>query len=287
GWGAWGPGAGGGQGGRRAAPGGAPAAGPGAPAPAAPPPLERVTILYPNLGGNQTATWLAAEAGLYARYGLDADVQFIEGSPVVMQALTAGNGQIAVVGTTASISAAFRGRDAVPTPTAQPQLISTLWTNGIERTSDLVGKRVATGRINTDPDFALRLLLDRLGLRYNEDVLAVHVDAGGDQARIAAVPGGTADGLMIGAGFSARLRQLGYTPLVDMVAERIPYEAATVVTTRQFAASKPHAVRGFMRAFVEAIALAKRDRARVYELYKQYVRLDDPEVAAEFYDVYV
>ena len=42
-----------------AAPGGAPAAGPSAAVPAAPPAPERVTILYPNLGGNQTATWLA------------------------------------------------------------------------------------------------------------------------------------------------------------------------------------------------------------------------------------
>src|SRR5215211_3000094 len=61
-------------------------------------PPERVTILYPNQGANQTATWLAREAGLYARYGLDASVEFVEGSPTVMQALAAGNAQIAVVG---------------------------------------------------------------------------------------------------------------------------------------------------------------------------------------------
>ena len=74
---------------------------------------------------------------------------------------------------------------------------------------------------------------------------------------------------------------------MDLVAERIPYEAATVVTTRAFAASKPAAVRAFVRAFTEAIALAKQDRPRVLELYRQYARLDDPEMAAEWYEVYV
>src|SRR4051812_49052994 len=92
--------------------GAAPPATGGAPAAAAPS-RERVTILYPNQGGNQTATWLAKEAGLYDKYGLDAQVEFIEGSPTVMQAVTAGNAQLAVVGTTASITAAFRGLDAV------------------------------------------------------------------------------------------------------------------------------------------------------------------------------
>jgi NitT/TauT family transport system substrate-binding protein len=270
----------------------APAALPPSAAPSAAPapseaPRERVTVLYPNQGANQTATWLAQEAGLYAKHGLEVDLQFLEGSPSVMQAVAAGNAQFAVVGTTASISAGLRGLDVVLIATAQPGLIYTLWTNGITRVQDLPGKRIATGRINTDPDFALRLLLDRLNLRYNEDVTVVHVDAGGELARIAAVQAGGADALMLTAGYGPRVRQLGYTPLIDLTAERIPYEAATVVTTRTFAASKPHAVRGFVRAFIEAIALAKRERPLVLELYRKYARLDDPEIAAEWYEAYV
>jgi NitT/TauT family transport system substrate-binding protein len=267
-----------------AAPGGAVSA----PAAAATvPPRERVTILYPNQGGNQTATWLAKEAGLYDKYGLDADVEFIEGSPTVMQAVTAGNGQFAVVGTTASITAAFRGLDAVLIATAQPGLLYTLWSSSVRQVSDLRGKRVATGRINTDPDFALRLLLDKLGLGYNQDVMAVHVDAGGESGRIAVVQAGGADAVMLTTGNSGMMRRLGFAPLVDMVSEQIPYEAATVATTRSFAASKPQVVRGFTRAFTEAIALAKHDRAAVMDLYKQYARLDDAEVAGEWYDEYV
>jgi NitT/TauT family transport system substrate-binding protein len=251
------------------------------------PPRERVTILYPNQGGNQTATWLAKEAGLYEKYGLDADVEFIEGSPTVMQAVTAGNAQLAVVGTTASISAAFRGLDAVLIATAQPGLLYKLWSSSVRQVNDLRGKRVATGRINTDPDFALRLLLDKLGLVYNQDVTVVHVDAGGESARIAAAQGGSADAVMLTTGNSGLMTRLGFVPLVDMVSERIPYEAATVATTRSFATSKPHAVRAFARAFTEAIALAKRDRAMVMDLYKQFARLDDAEIAGEWYDEYV
>jgi NitT/TauT family transport system substrate-binding protein len=261
---------------------------PSAPA-AAPtaPPRERVTILYPNQGGNQTATWLAKEAGLYDKHGLDADVEFIEGSPTVMQAVTAGNAQLAVVGTTASISAAFRGLDAVLIATAQPGLLYKLWSSSVRQVSDLRGKRIATGRINTDPDFALRLLLDRLGLGYNQDVTVVHVDAGGEGARIAAAQGGSADAVMLTTGNSGLMTRLGFVPLVDMVSERIPYEAATVVTTRSFATTKPHAIRAFERAFTEAIALAKRDRAAVMDLYQKYARLDDAEIAGEWYDEYV
>ncbi len=256
-------------------------------APTQPPPRERVTIIYPNQGGNQTATWLAKDAGLYDKYGLDADVQFIEGSPTVMQAVTAGNGQFAVVGTTASISAAFRGLDAALIATAQPGLLYTLWSSTITQVADLRGKRVATGRVNTDPDFALRLLLDHLGLRYNQDVTALHVDAGGEPARIAVVQGGSADAVMLSTGNAGLMRRLGFSPLVDLISEHIPYEAATVATTRSFIARKPHAVEGFVRAFTEAIALAKHDRAAALDVYRKYAKLDDEEVAGEWYEAYV
>ena len=251
------------------------------------PPRERVTLLYPSQGGNHAALWMAEEHGLFTRNGLDLALEFIEGSPRVMQAMVAGNGQIAHVGTSASISAAFRGLDAVLIGTLQPRLIFTLWTNGITRTEDLPGKRIATGRINTDPDFALRVILMRLNLRYNEDVAVVHVDAGGDPARVATVQANGADGLVIGAGLSSRLRQFGYTPLVDLISENIPYEAATIATTRDFVANKPHAARGFMRALTEGIAMAKQDRAATLEVYRERGRVDDVEVLNEWYETYV
>ena len=251
------------------------------------PPLERATLLYPSQGGNHAALWMAEDNGLFQKHGLDLELQFIEGSPTVMQAMAAGNGELAHVGTSASISAAFRGLDTVLVGTIQPRLIFALWTKGVERTADLPGKRIATGRVNSDPDFALRVMLNRLSLRYNEDLTVVHVDAGGDAARVAAVEANNADGLVIAAGLSARLSRLGYTQLMDLSAENIPYEAATIVTTRHFAASKSHVVRAFLRAATEGIALAKHERAATIEVYRQHARLDDVDTLNEWYETYV
>jgi NitT/TauT family transport system substrate-binding protein len=279
------------------APAQAPRAESGAPAPGAqaadpapaspPPPLERATLLYPSQGGNHAALWMAEDHGLFRKHGLDLDLQFIEGSPIVMQAMAAGNGELAHVGTSASISAAFRGLDTVLVATIQPRLIFALWTKGVARTADLAGKRIATGRVNSDPDFALRVMLNRLSLRYNEDLAVVHVDAGGDAARLAAVEANAADGLVIAAGMSSRLSRLGYTQLMDLSVENIPYEAATIVTTRPYAASKPHVVRGFLRAATEGIAMAKQDRAATLEVYRQHARLDDLDTLNEWYETYV
>ncbi|HZR97236.1 MAG TPA: ABC transporter substrate-binding protein [Chloroflexota bacterium] len=253
----------------------------------APPALERVTLLYPSQGGNHAALWMAEDYGLFQKHGLDLDLQFIEGSPIVMQAMAAGNGDLAHVGTSASISAAFRGLDTVLVGTIQPRLIFALWGNGFTRTADLPGKRIATGRVNSDPDFALRVMLNRLALRYNEDLDVVHVDAGGDAARVAAVEANAADGLVIAAGLSSRLTKLGYTSLMDLSAENIPYEAATIVTTRHYAASKPRVVSGFLRAVTEGIALAKHERAATIEVYRQHARLDDMDTLNEWYETYV
>ena len=60
----------------------------------APPPLERVRIAYGAPSGAFAAPWMAQDAGLFAKYGLAAELTYLSSSPTMIQSMLAGEGWI-------------------------------------------------------------------------------------------------------------------------------------------------------------------------------------------------
>jgi ABC-type nitrate/sulfonate/bicarbonate transport system substrate-binding protein len=84
----------------------------------------------------------------------------------------------------------------------------------------------------------------------------------------------------------ARAKQEGYRELAD-VADFIPdYQVAGIVTRRAFIKENPDAVRGFVKAMAEAIAMFKNNPEAVKEVMKNRLRIDDPAVIEETQKTY-
>ena len=61
--------------------------------------LRKIKIGYPAVSYNQIHIWVAKEAGLFRKYGLDAEVIFFRGGGMATQALVAGDPPIVNIGT--------------------------------------------------------------------------------------------------------------------------------------------------------------------------------------------
>ena len=61
--------------------------------------LKRISLGFPSLAFTQSHIWVAKEAGLFKKYGLDVDPVFLRGGQVATQALAAGDPPIVNVGT--------------------------------------------------------------------------------------------------------------------------------------------------------------------------------------------
>src|SRR5580765_8139095 len=120
---------------------------------------EKLNFAYisPN-AGSSSVLWVAKEAGIFKKHGLDVNVIYIEGTPKALMSLFAGELQV-VAGTGPAVaSARVRGADAsmimgfevflpyylVATPT-------------IKSVEDLKGKVRANHSAATSADFAMRL----------------------------------------------------------------------------------------------------------------------------------
>src|SRR5512134_2404449 len=126
--------------------------------------------------------WLAKEAGIFKKHGLDLDTIFINGSVRGIQSLIAGDlGYSGAVGT-AVINANLAGGDIAIIQSQMNTLpYFIIGKPSIKSPEGLKGRAAAVHIPGTSADFAMRLALMKVGIPY-KDIKAITV--GGAPARL-------------------------------------------------------------------------------------------------------
>nr|NIM06977.1 ABC transporter substrate-binding protein [Armatimonadota bacterium]NIM24660.1 ABC transporter substrate-binding protein [Armatimonadota bacterium]NIM68539.1 ABC transporter substrate-binding protein [Armatimonadota bacterium]NIN06733.1 ABC transporter substrate-binding protein [Armatimonadota bacterium]NIO98458.1 ABC transporter substrate-binding protein [Armatimonadota bacterium] len=173
--------------------------------------------------------WIAKEAGIFKKHGLDVELIFINGSTRGIQSLVSGD----VPFTSAVGTAAINGRLAGADIAIFNSLINTLpyYIFGkpeIKSPEDLRGRSAAMHIPGTSADFALRLALKGVGLSL-KDIKGVTV--GGGPARVAAVVSGQLDFTVGPESEKIRGEQAGLKVVIDMAKLNIPFQFTCSVAT--------------------------------------------------------
>ena len=133
--------------------------------------LTRLKTSYSALTANMAAYWLAKDAKIFEKHGLSVDVVLIESGVTTVQALTAGETQIAMGGGTVAVSSNLAGSDIVSIASIESRLPYALLAQKEIKTIDqLKGKRLAVSRFGSASDLAARLILQRYSLVPDKDV---------------------------------------------------------------------------------------------------------------------
>ena len=142
--------------------------------------------------------WVAKEAGIFRKHGLDLETIFIDGSVRGIQSLVAGDlGYSGAVGT-AVINAKLAGADVAIIQSQVNTLPYFIVGNAnIKSPEDLKGRTAAVHIPGTAADFAIRLALSKAGIAY-KDIKAVTI--GGAPARLSATMNGHTDFTIVSEG---------------------------------------------------------------------------------------
>jgi NitT/TauT family transport system substrate-binding protein len=247
--------------------------------------LERAVLAFGSTGPNLTPFWVGREAGLYRKYGLDVDVVFFRGSVIAINALATRDAHFGAFGASSSVLARIGGMDTVLIATATPGLLFYLVTKKeIKNASDLKGKRIGASRPGTDSDLAARVAVQKLGLG-EKDVSILSM--GTDTERLSAMTQGIADATVVTIGGYVAAQKLGFHSILDLSQHNIPYEAASLITTRSLIRDNPEMVGKFAKGFVAAIQHAQAHRDFTLKVLSKYMRTSDQEVLNASYDYYV
>jgi ABC-type nitrate/sulfonate/bicarbonate transport system substrate-binding protein len=96
---------------------------------------------------------------------------------------------------------------------------------------------------------------------------------------------GTIDVTVLDGVFSRRLKQKGYSVLVELSETTIPYVSNTIVGTRTFFLQQPELTENIMKGLIESVAfiLAPQNKPIVVNTIMKRLKISDPSVAEQGY----
>jgi len=220
--------------------------------------LTRLKTSYSALTANMAAYWLAKDAKIFEKHGLNVDVVLIESGVTTVQALTAGETQIAMGGGTVAVSSNLAGSDIVSIASIESRLpYALLAQKEIKSIDQLKGKRLAVSRFGSASDLAARLILQRYGLVPDKDVTILQT--GGTSTRLSALSKRSIDTTVLTPEFFNVGKKAGFTILVDPTQYDIPFPQLEVITTRAFLKAQPDLATRYLRAIIEGIYMVKNN----------------------------
>jgi NitT/TauT family transport system substrate-binding protein len=233
---------------------------------------------------SQSMPWIAEEAGLFKKHGLDFQLVYISSASMVTAAMLSGSGDVAISGGEAIVRASAQGvNELVFIAAAKNSLThSILARPGIKRPEDLKGKTLGLTRIGSNSHYFVIQALRRYGL---EPADVSFIQTGGQVENLTALLSGKVDAAtMTGPSGGARAIAEGFRYAVYGPDLRIPFAAAMLVTRRALLRTHAPVLEKFMHAMTEAVKIMFKDKELTYKILGKYLRINDRKILDAAYD---
>jgi NitT/TauT family transport system substrate-binding protein len=245
---------------------------------------KRIKIGYPAISYNQVHIWVAKDAGLFRKHGLDTEVIFFRGGQMATQALVAGDPPIVNIGTV--VQAGLQGHDVVLIASSESAYnYSVVARPGMAKVEQLRGKRLGVSGFGSASHNAALILFKKFNLEPNKDVAVVV--AGPTMERRAAVDAGRIDATILTPSEMPRARKQGLVEVYDMLDLGIEVQGNGFATSRSFVRSNREIALAALKGYVEALFYIPRNREETRRITAKYMRTTDSEVLDATYDWFV
>jgi NitT/TauT family transport system substrate-binding protein len=133
--------------------------------------LKKINWGVTSLSASNWIPWLAKDAQIYEKYGLDVELILVKGSGQTSTAILGGSLFAAPVALPTVMLADLGGADLVNIAHTVPGVQSKLLVKPeITKPEDIKGKRIATSSLGSLGDFLFRYIIRKHGMDPNHDV---------------------------------------------------------------------------------------------------------------------
>ena len=248
------------------------------------PPARKVRMAFTSLSSVMCPPWIAREAGIFQKHGLEVEVIATPTGVEGMNALIAGEVHFLQISGGTTASAALGGADVIVVGTTLDSLVQSLMVRPeIDKAEQLKGKALGITRFGTSIDVGARLALRHFGLVPEKDVAIVQV--GGMESMVTALQTNRIQAGILSYPAITQALKLGNRVLLDVASLGVPYAFTGMTTRGRLIREDADLVRRYMMAQTEAIARAKRDKNFAVKVMSKYLRTADPAALAESYEI--
>ena len=250
--------------------------------------LGTLNVSYASVTGSRIPLWIAKDAGLFERYGLNVNLVVIAAGNAAIGALAGGDVEVlGAPGATTMVSAA-KGLPVAIIGTFGPGAWKLAAHPSITSAEDLRGKTVGISRLGTSIEFSSRRALLKLGLTPGKDVNILATGLAESNKRIMVMLQGKIDATLISADnlSDAETKGLKVSVLADLNDLGIYTSASDLSARREFLKNQRQRARAFMMAYSEAIWLGKANKNIALASFRKHLREQDPRRLDALYKNY-
>ena len=244
--------------------------------------LEALKAGFGSISGNQAPLWIAKEARLFEKHGLEVELVYIPGGPRALMALLGGSVQFLNYSAIPTMTAALRGAEPVILGSSINRPDHSLVVKpAIRSVQELRGKTIGLSSLGSLTDILLTNALRLNGLT-ERDVNIVAV--GGLAERVGAMQAGRIDGAMLLGAQMRAATKLGFREIISF--SKLPFEVSlsAMISTRSFVFKQSEITAKFLRAWAEAIFVYKSNRELSLKVLRKYTRIEDRELLEDSYN---
>ncbi len=260
-----------------------------APAPTVPPtavPVVKLKSAFSQLNPDAVPLWIAMDAGLFKKNGLDVELVFIDGGTKHAQALIAKDVQIGYTSGAPIVSANAAGADLVLIAgIVNKPNYDFIVQPTIKSAADLKGKKVAVSGLSGSSYTAARVALRDL-FKLDPDKDVIYITIGSEPEREVAMVAKQIDATVVNPDLSIKAKKDGLVVLDSLWGRDIPYQHTALATTKAFSRSNPEQVTNYVKSIIQAIGYFRdtANKADSIKIMSKYLKLDDQDVLENAYN---
>jgi NitT/TauT family transport system substrate-binding protein len=214
--------------------------------------MTKINVGYSAISGDALPAWVAKDAGIFEKNGLDVQPVFFTGGTTAVMALISADTPIAQLAGPAVVNSVMAGSDATLIVGGVTSLNYYLQTRPeIKSPEQLKGGSVAISRFGSASDFIARYALTKIGLTPGKDVTIVQI--GSTTARVDAVLAGRVQGTVVNPPASIIAQKRGMNTLADLPKLGLVYQHTAAATTKKYIREHRDIVRRYVKSQIEAV----------------------------------
>ena len=243
--------------------------------------MKKVPLPFSPIGINCLPWFIAKEAHLYEKNGIDVDPVFIGASSALIQSMLSGAADMAGSGGPSIISNVLQGGNIIHVTAMVPRFTQSIMVKPeIKKPEDMAGKKIGVSRLGTVTHFALQTAIDGYGVKG-----VTILQMGGQPEAVVGLVRGSIDGAVFSPPYNFQLKKQGYNELVSPndLQKLTAFITNGIIVRRSVVEKDKDPVIRLIKSTAEAIKLISTDREFTKRVITKWMTLKDPDLLEQVY----
>lgn len=243
--------------------------------------LKKVPLPFSPIGINCLPWFVAKEARIYEKHGIDVDPVFIGASSALIQSMLSGAADMAGSGGPSIISNVLQGGNIIHVTAMVPRFTQSIMVKSeIKRPEDMSGKKIGVSRLGTVTHFALQTALDGYGVKG-----VTILQMGGQPEAVAGLVRGSVDGAVFSPPYNFQLKKQGYNELASPgdLQKFTAFITNGIIARRSVVEKDKDSLIRLIKSTAESIKLITVDREFTKKVITKWMPIKDADLLEQVY----